>query len=247
MLRKNALLVRAVIASSLLGTVAFAQQGESSGDVNELKKEIAELRQEIGALRTDLSGLRAELSKAVATMRTPQPQPTPAPRQRPAESMVGQAAPEFGVTTIDDQKITIGGKREKPQVAFFWASWCGFCKKSMPWIESLHQKYKDKGVEIVAVNLDARGEGGRARSEEQTLEVFKGLNVTLPMTMTTASNDTSKIGVAYKAQSFPTLFVLGANGQVESVHIGAKQGLDEMVGKELDMLLEGKTHKDFPG
>ena len=65
------------------------------------------------------------------------------------------------------------------------------------------------------------------------------------MTMTTAGNDTKKIGAAYKAQSFPTLFVVGTTGEVEAVHVGAKQGLADTVGKQLDVLLAGKTRKDF--
>ncbi|MCH8150349.1 MAG: hypothetical protein IH987_20625 [Planctomycetes bacterium] len=68
----------------------------------------------------------------------------------------------------------------------------------------------------------------------------------MPMTMTTSTNDTAKIGKIYKAQSFPTLFVLGTSGEVESVHIGAKQGLADIVGKELDLLLQGKSRTAFP-
>jgi len=45
--------------------------------------------------------------------------------------------------------------------------------------------------------------------------------------------------------SFPTLFVLGTTGEVESVHVGAKKGLDKIVGAELDLLLAGKTRADF--
>ncbi len=113
-------------------------------------------------------------------------------------------------------------------------------------MDALNKKYKDKGVEVLALNLDARGAGGRARTEKQTLDHFEGMKLSIPMTMTTATNDTSKIGTTYKAKSFPTLFVLGTSGEVESVHIGAKAGLDSIVGKELDLLMAGKTRADFP-
>lgn len=236
-------ILRSTLVIGLLLSAASSGQ-DNAGEVQELKKEVQGLKAEVKAMRADLKGMRGDITKAVAAMRSGQ---RPAPkRQRPAMTMVGKKAPEFKVTTIDGKQSTIGGKREKPQVVFCYASWCGYCKKSLPWIDSLHKKYESMGVEVLALNLDARGEGGRARTEEQTLTHFKSLNSNLPMTMTTSTNNTAKIGSTYKAQSFPTLFVLGQSGEVESVHVGAKQGLADIVGKELDLLLQGKNRTSFP-
>ncbi len=242
MKRTTTLIGSFVIALAFVAT-ASAQQGAADGEVaaqkggEDLKQEIAELRAEIAALRKELKGVNAALKQAVATMRSGA---KGGQKKRPAMELLGKTAPEFAFTTIDGAKTTVGGKRDKPQVVFCYASWCGFCKKSLPWMETVHKKYADKGVEVLAMNLDQRGEGGRSRTEEQSLTHFKGMNLTLPMTMTTAGNDTSKIGTAYKARSFPTLFVLGADGKVASVHIGAKAGLADTIGKELDALLAGK-------
>ncbi len=236
------ILSRTAVIGWLMSGASFAQ--DNAGEVGELKKEVQELKKEIKALRADLKGMRGDITKAVAAMKS-KPRPA-AKRQRPAMTMLGKKPPQYEVTTIDGKKTVIGGKREKPQVVFCYASWCGFCKKSLPWMESLHEKYKDQGVEVLALNLDQRGEGGRARTEEQTLKHFRDLKFNLPMTMTTSTNDTAKIGAEYKAKSFPTLFVLGQSGEVESVHVGAKQGLADIVGKELDLLLQGKNRTAFP-
>ena len=224
----------------LMSGASFAQ--DKAGEDQDLRKEVQELKKEIKGLRDEVKGMRGDITKAIAAMKTAQ---KPAPRQRPAMTMLGKKAPRYEVTTIDGKKMVIGGKREKPQVVFCYASWCGYCKKSLPWMESLHKKYEDKGVEVLALNLDSR-EGGRARTEEQTLSHFRDLKFSLPMTMTTSTNDTAKIGKQYKAGSFPTLFVLGQSGEVESVHIGAKQGLADIIGKELDLLLQGKNRTAFP-
>ncbi len=236
------ILCRTAVIGLLMSGASFAQ--DKAGEDQDLKKEVQGLKEEIKALRGELKGMRGDITKAVAAMKAGQ---RPAgQRQRPAMTMLGKKAPQYEVTTIDGKKMMIGGKREKPQVVFCYASWCGYCKKSLPWIESLHKKYEDKGVEVLALNLDARGEGGRTRTEEQTLNHFQDLKFSLPMTMTTSTNDTAKIGAEYKAQSFPTLFVLGPSGEVESVHVGAKQGLADIVGKELDLLLQGKNRTAFP-
>lgn len=205
----------------------------------ELTQQMSDLRQELTALKTELAKVRNDINKTLATVRSQGKRR--APRRRPAQTMVGKEAPEFQVTTYDGKKTTVGGKRDKPQVLMCYASWCGFCKKSLPWIEGVYTEYKDKGVDVLLLNLDQRGKGGRARTEEQTIQTYQGLDLTMPMTMNTDDNNTSKVGAAYKARSFPTLFVLGPSGKVESVHIGAKQGLADTIGKELDQLLAGKS------
>jgi len=233
------------------GTGVLAQDNAAGQDAQELKqiqedlkKEIAGLRTEMKAMKNEFRAMRAELTKAVAAIKSAKPAARPKP-QRPAMTMLGKKGPEYTVTTVDGLQTQVAGKRDKPQVLFCYASWCGFCKRSLPWMESLSQEYKDKGVEVLAINLDARGQGGRTRTEEQSLKHYRDMKLTMPMTMTTTDNDTKKIGTAYKAQSFPTLFVLGTTGEVEAVHVGAKQGLAEAVGKQLDVLLAGKTRKDF--
>ena len=60
----------------------------------------------------------------------------------------------------------------------FYASWCGFCKRALPGFEKLHNNYKDKDVEVIAINLDNR-EGKRGKTEKQILDHYKSLNLTL--------------------------------------------------------------------
>lgn len=45
----------------------------------------------------------------------------------------------------------------KGQVIYldFWASWCGPCRKSFPWMNQMQQKYRKQGLVIISVNLDA--------------------------------------------------------------------------------------------
>lgn len=225
----------------LAWTGAYAQEG-SSDSAAELKQAQDELRTEVEGLKSDVAAMRLQLNqimKQLADLKKAKPQQKPQ-RKRPALEMLGKPAPAFDVTTYDGNKTTVGGKRDKPQVVFCWASWCGYCRKSLPWVDGVYQDYKDKGVEVIAVNLDQRA-GKRAKTLEDTLKVYNQAEVTMPMTMTTDTNDTSKIGTTYKATSFPTLFVIGQSGNVESVHIGAKATLKQDVSADLDKLLAGQT------
>lgn len=43
----------------------------------------------------------------------------------------------------------------------FWASWCGPCRQSFPWMNNMQAKYEDQGFMVIAINLDS--EAGEAR------------------------------------------------------------------------------------
>jgi thiol-disulfide isomerase/thioredoxin len=239
----SSMLALAVVFGLALGSNAFAEEKDPSSQIQKLEETQTQLQQEIKDLQEEMKALRAELMKFSAALRAMQAaqKPQAKPRQRPAMELLGESAPEAVATTYDGKEITIGGKPEKPQVLFFYASWCGFSKRAIPHINSLHEKYKDKGVDVVAVSMDGR-EGSRGRTPEQILQQYNDLKLSLPMTM----DPDRKIGGPYKVSSFPTLFVVGQSGEVEAVHIGAKPDLESQVSQELDLLLQGKTREDFP-
>ncbi|UCF34596.1 MAG: redoxin domain-containing protein [Phycisphaerales bacterium] len=237
------MLALAVVFGLVLGSSAVAEEKDASSQITKLEETQAQLQQEITDLKEQMKALQAELTKLSAALKGLQAaqKPPSQQRQRPAMELLGKPAPEAAAATYDGKEIKIGGKPDKPQVLFFYASWCGYSKRAMPGINSLHEKYKDKGVDVVAISMDARS-GRGARTPEQILQQYNDLKLSLPMTL----DPERKIGGPYKATSFPTLFVVGQSGEVEAVHIGAKADLESKVAQELDLLLQGKTREDFP-
>ena len=56
----------------------------------------------------------------------------------------GEIAPDFEMTLTDGSKMKLSDLRGKVVMLQFTASWCGVCRKEMPFIESdIWQKYKD--------------------------------------------------------------------------------------------------------
>src|SRR5699024_683797 len=72
---------------------------------------------------------------------------------------VGDHAPDFQLTQINKynevETIQLSDLRGKGVMLNFWATWCKPCEREMPYMEELYPKYKDKGIEIVAVSLDS--------------------------------------------------------------------------------------------
>jgi peroxiredoxin len=67
---------------------------------------------------------------------------------------VGQLAPEIALADTSGKIITLSSLKGKYVLIDFWASWCGPCRKEMPNVKKLYEKYKNKNFEILGVSLD---------------------------------------------------------------------------------------------
>lgn len=67
---------------------------------------------------------------------------------------VGQIAPEIALADTSGKIITLSSLKGKYVLIDFWASWCGPCRKEMPNVKRLYEKYKNKNFEILGVSLD---------------------------------------------------------------------------------------------
>ena len=70
-----------------------------------------------------------------------------------AMTAAADAAPDFKLPSAKGM-VELSKLKGKVVYLDFWASWCAPCRKSFPWMNDLHKKYKDQGLEVVAVNSD---------------------------------------------------------------------------------------------
>src|SRR5690606_31501848 len=72
---------------------------------------------------------------------------------------VGTRAPEFSAMTLDAEprQVSLSDHRGEVVLLNIWATWCLPCRKEMPSIEQLHQRYSEHGLRVLAVSIDNAG------------------------------------------------------------------------------------------
>jgi len=64
---------------------------------------------------------------------------------------VGQQAPDFTLTLIDETKVTRDQLRGQVIVLNFWATWCAPCREELPTLDTYYTLQKNAGLRVFAV------------------------------------------------------------------------------------------------
>jgi thiol-disulfide isomerase/thioredoxin len=90
----------------------------------------------------------------------------------------------------------------------FWASWCGPCRQSFPWMDRLLSLYSADGLVVVAANLD--------HDHDLALNFLHSFRHKFPIVYDPAGG----LANDYHVKAMPTAFIIGRDGQILSTHSG---------------------------
>ena len=128
-------------------------------------------------------------------------------RPSPSAGMGARPAPAFSLPGRTGT-VCLDSLRGRVVYVDFWASWCEPCRRSFPWLNSLRERYADRGLTIVAVNLDKD-----RRAADDFLERF-------PASFLVAYDPAGKSAEAYRVSAMPSSFLIGPTGTLLSSHAG---------------------------
>jgi len=120
----------------------------------------------------------------------------------------GQAAPPFALPDATGATVSLAALRGRVVYVDFWASWCGPCRRSFPWMNAMRARYGKDGLTIVGVNVDKR----RDDAERFLRDV--------PASFTIAYDAQGSTPAAYDVRGMPTSFLIDRQGIVVAVEEG---------------------------
>ena len=112
----------------------------------------------------------------------------------------------------------------KGQVVYvdFWASWCVPCAHSFPFLNELHHEFKDKGLQIVGINMDENAGDAKAFLAKT------------PAQLTIVADTSTQCAKDFDVKAMPSSYLIDRKGVVHHVH----QGFRSEDIKELRALVE---------
>lgn len=124
----------------------------------------------------------------------------------------GGSAPSLNLPARGGSSLAVPDARARLTYVDFWASWCGPCRQSFPWLNQMQARYGAKGLRVVGINLDAK----TADAERFLKEV--------PATFEIAFDPQGISGRTYALKGMPSAVLLGADGKVIETHQGFRAG-----------------------
>lgn len=147
------------------------------------------------------------------------------PYKTPEPLPLDTIAPAWSFPSLTDEVLSLESLKGKLVLIDFFYKSCFPCMQALPALQSLHEKYKDKG--LVVVGLDPYDD------KEDNLASFLAKR-DVDYTILYASKDIAK---TYRVSGYPTIFLISKDGRILYVQVGYGEGveakLEEIIARNL--------------
>ena len=141
----------------------------------------------------------------------------------------GQPAPDFTLAARDGSTISLSDLKGQVVLINFWATWCGPCRKEMPLLEQLHQRYERLGFTLLGVNV-----------EENSGDAEHFLKET-PVTFPILWDPENRVSQMYDVSAMPSTVLVDRQGNVRYLHHGYQDGYEDAYQDQIRSLVRERS------
>jgi len=142
----------------------------------------------------------------------------------------GGLAPDFTLPARAGGEQSLAGLKGQVVLINFWATWCGPCRKEMPLLEQIWQRYKTLGFTLLAVNV-----------EEDSAGATKWLDESVKVTFPVLFDRENRVSKLYDVTAMPSTVIVDRRGQVRFVHFGYTAGTENAYQDQVRTLIREKA------
>lgn len=128
------------------------------------------------------------------------------------ELQKGTAAPEIDLPNLQGGKVKLSALRGHPVVVTFWGTWCPPCRAEFPELVAAHHKYRESGLEVLAVNQ---------RDQELSTKDVQSFVTEHAVEFLVVLDARGKARRNFRLIALPTTVFIDAAGIIQHVHSGA--------------------------
>jgi thiol-disulfide isomerase/thioredoxin len=146
-------------------------------------------------------------------------------------ALVGKPAPDFELELLGGPKFHLAQTRGKVVILDFWATWCGPCLQAMPQVERVAGEFRDRDVQLVAVNLQEAPQQITSMLERHKLHPAVALD------------RDGAVAEKYAANAIPQTVVIDRAGVVARLFVGGGPHLGDQLRDALNAVLKEPAAK----
>lgn len=136
-----------------------------------------------------------------------------------------EIGPDFTLKSNQGKNIRLAELRGNVVMLNFWASWCAPCRKEMPLLDGLSDRYGAAGFILLGINVEKDGTAGD--------KIIKELGIKFPILY----DSESKVSQAYNVDAMPTTVMIDKDGEIRYVNRGYRAGDENKYRKQIRELI----------
>lgn len=139
---------------------------------------------------------------------------------------VGKAPPDFALKSSAGNNLRLSEFTNQVVLINFWATWCGPCRKELPLLNALHERYTRAGFTVIGINID------------QDIDKARAMTNTLGIKFPILFDPDNAVSKSWGLSAMPTTVIIDRRGVIRRVFLGYQPGYEKTYETDIRDLLK---------